>query len=181
MKKTQRSFAALAFGVSLAAALVAAPVNAQMPVSLGIGGGLTMPTGDLADFTDNGYHGLVTLRAGLPMVPVHLRLDGSYSRLPMASGFGVDDISTIGAVAAFGYDIVPVGPARLYALAGGGHYWSKAEVPNAERVGDFGWNAGAGVRMNFLAAKMFIEGRYHSVSTDGGKMTMMPITVGLSF
>jgi hypothetical protein len=179
MQRIQRSFAALA--VMVAAALVAAPVHAQMPVSFGVGGGLTLPSGDLADATDNGYHGMVTLRAGLPMLPVHLRIDGSYSRLPMAAGFGIDDISTIGAIAALGYDVVPVGPGRLYALAGAGHYWSKAEVPNAERVGDFGWNAGAGVRMNLLAAKMFIEGRYHSVSTEGGKMTMMPITVGLSF
>jgi hypothetical protein len=103
-----------------------------------------------------------------------------YSRLPMSSTFGVDDISTIGAIGALGYDIVPVGPAKLYALAGGGYYWSKAEVPGAERVGDFGWNAGAGFRMNVMAAKLFIEGRYHSISTEGGKMTSMPITVGLS-
>jgi hypothetical protein len=176
----KRSLTTVAFGLAVAAALVAAPAQAQMPVSLGIGGGLTLPSGDLADATDNGYHGVVALRAGMPMLPVHVRLDGMYSRLPMSSTFGVDDISTIGAIGALGYDIVPVGPAKLYALAGGGYYWSKAEVPGAERVGDFGWNAGAGFRMNVMAAKLFIEGRYHSISTEGGKMTSMPITVGLS-
>lgn len=176
-----RSFTRIAFGITVAAALVAAPAQAQMPVSLGIGGGLTMPSGDLAEATDNGYHGLVTMRASLPTLPVHLRVDGLYSRLPMAAAFGVDDISTIGAIGALGYDIVPVGPARLYALAGGGYYWSKAEVPDAERVGDFGWNAGAGFRMNMLAAKLFVEARYHSISTEGGKMATTPVTVGLSF
>jgi hypothetical protein len=54
-------------------------------------------------------------------------------------------------------------------------------VPTAERFGDSGWNAGAGLRMKLLAAMLFIEGRYHSVSTVGAKMTIMPITVGLSF
>jgi hypothetical protein len=176
-----KRFTTLAFGLATAAALLATPAHAQFPVSFGIGGGLTMPTGDLADFTDNGYHAIAGVRAGLPGLPVHLRVDGMYSRLPMASGFGVDDISTIGAIGALGYDIVPVGPAKLYALAGGGYYWSKAEVPGAERVGDFGWNAGAGFRMNLLAAKMFIEARYHSISTEGGNMTSTPVTVGLSF
>jgi hypothetical protein len=176
----QRSkIASVAFGLALAAMLAAAPAQAQMPISLNIGGGLTVPTGDLADGVDNGYHAMAGIRTSIPAVPVHLRLDGMYNRLPFALGAG--HVSTIGAIAALGYDVVPVGPARLYALAGGGYYWSKADIPDAEREGDFGWNAGLGLRMNFLAAKFFVEGRYHSISTEGGSFETMPITVGLSF
>ena len=176
----QRSkIASLAVGLALAAMMSAAPAQAQMPISLNIGGGMTLPTGDLADGFDNGYHALAGVRAGLPALPVHLRVDGMYNRLPMS--FGAGHVSTIGAIGALGYDVVPVGPARLYALAGGGYYWSKADISGADRVGDFGWNAGAGLRMNLLAAKFFVEARYHSISTDAGDMTNTPITLGLSF
>lgn len=173
----QRCHRAIALGLSFAAALAAAPAQAQM--SLNIGGGLTLPTGDLADATSQGYHGLVGVRAGLPALPVHVRVDGLYTRLPLA-GFGAD-MSTIGATAALGYDIVPVGPAKLYAMAGGGYYWSKAEVPGSERVGDIGWNAGAGFRFNLMAAKLFAEARYHAISTEGGTMSTTPISIGISF
>jgi hypothetical protein len=176
----QRSkIASLATGLAFAVALVAMPAQAQMPVSLNIGGGMTLPSGELAEGLDNGYHAMAGVRAGLPALPVHLRVDGMYNRLPIS--FGAGHVSTIGAIAALGYDVVPVGPARLYALGGGGYYWSKADVPDAERVGDFGWNAGAGLRMNLLAAKFFVEARYHSISTEGGDMTNTPITLGLSF
>ena len=176
----QRSkIASLALGLAFAATLSAVPAQAQMPISLSIGGGLTLPTGDLAEGLDNGYHAMAGIRAGLPALPVHLRVDGMYNRLPMS--FGAGHVSTIGAIGALGYDVVPVGPARLYALAGGGYYWSKADAPDTDRVGDLGWNAGAGLRMNLLAAKFFVEARYHSISTDGGSMTSTPITVGLSF
>ena len=176
----QRSkIASVALGLALTAMVAATPAQAQMPVSLNIGGGLTVPTGDLAEGLDNGYHAMAGIRAGIPAMPVHLRVDGMYNRLPMA--FGAGHVSTIGAIAALGYDVVPVGPARLYALGGGGYYWSKADIPDAEREGDFGWNAGVGLRMNLLAAKFFVEGRYHSISTEGGSLQSMPITVGLSF
>ena len=176
----QRSkIASLATGLAFAVALIAMPAQAQMPVSLNIGGGMTLPSGEMAEGLDNGYHAMAGVRAGLPALPVHLRVDGMYNRLPIS--FGAGHVSTIGAIAALGYDVVPVGPARLYALGGGGYYWSKADVPDAERVGDFGWNAGAGLRMNLLAAKFFVEARYHSISTEGGDMTNTPITLGLSF
>lgn len=173
----QRCHRALALGLSFAAALSAAPAHAQL--SLNIGGGLTLPTGELADATSQGYHGIVGLRAGLPVLPVHVRVDGLYTRLPMA-GFSTD-MSTVGMTGALGYDIVPVGPAKLYAMAGGGYYWSKAEVPGAERVGDIGWNAGAGFRFNLMAAKLFAEARYHAISTDGGTMSTTPISIGITF
>ena len=173
----QRCHRAIALGLSFAAALAAAPAQAQM--SLNIGGGLTLPTGELADATSQGFHGLVGVRAALPVLPVHVRVDGLYSRLPLA-GFGAD-MSTVGATAALGYDIVPVGPAKLYAMAGGGYYWSKAEVPGSERVGDIGWNAGAGFRFNLMAAKLFAEARYHAISTEGGTMSTTPISIGITF
>src|SRR5690606_11342384 len=103
--------------------------QAQMPISLNIGGGLTLPTGDLAEGVDNGYHAIAGIRAGLPGMPLHLRVDGMYNRLPMA--FGAGHLSTIAGIGALGYDVVPVGPARLYALAGGGYYSTKPDVPDA--------------------------------------------------
>lgn len=174
-----RSFAAHVLGLAVVATLVAAPAEAQLPVSFNIGGGLTVPSGDLADMTDNGYHGMVGVRFSAPALPVHVRVDGIYNNLPASAGDV--DLSTIGMLAGLGYDVVPVGPAKLYALAGGGYYWSKVDVAGAERVGDLGWNAGIGFRFNLMAAKAFVEARYHSISTDGGNMTSMPFTVGLTF
>lgn len=174
-----RGRAALASAL-LAGAMFAAPAAAQLPLSLGVGGGLAIPQGDLSNAVDNGFHGMATLRAGVPLVPVHLRVDGMYAQLGAGTA-GSADLEVMAATANLGYDVVPLGLASLYVVGGGGYYWLKADVPGAEREGQAGWNAGAGVRFSLMAMRLFAEARYHAVNVEGGNVRLIPVTVGLSF
>ncbi|HEU6450058.1 MAG TPA: hypothetical protein VFT57_01465, partial [Gemmatimonadaceae bacterium] len=72
------------FGVAMALALVATAANAQSvvpaakPVSFGIAGGMSVPTGDFGDGFKSGYNvsGLVQFQQ--PTWPVALRIEAQY-------------------------------------------------------------------------------------------------------
>src|SRR5438046_266343 len=55
-------------------------LEAQRPISLGVGGGLSLPQGDVDDLVNTGWHALVTAALGSPMQPLGLRFDVAYSR-----------------------------------------------------------------------------------------------------
>src|SRR4051794_32890386 len=55
-------------------------LEAQRPISLGVGGGLSLPQGDVDNQVNTGWHALATAALGSPMQPLGLRLDLAYSR-----------------------------------------------------------------------------------------------------
>src|SRR3954454_12845968 len=57
-----------------------ARLEAQRPISLGVGGGLSLPQGDVDAQVNTGWHALVTAALGSPMQPLGLRFDLAYSR-----------------------------------------------------------------------------------------------------
>src|SRR6478752_8629239 len=66
-----------------AALLLLAParrVEGQGLISAGVGGGLSMPVGSLGNAANTGWRALGTIKVGVPLVPVGLRLDASYDR-----------------------------------------------------------------------------------------------------
>ncbi len=69
-------FAAACLGVVASAA----PLGAQGGISFGLGGGLSLPEGDLADGVNTGWHGLATAELASPLHPWGLRLDVAYNR-----------------------------------------------------------------------------------------------------
>src|SRR5688500_6390975 len=75
MKRNVTAVAGLIFGM-----MAASTAEAQMarPVQFCLGAGITVPTGDLADLVDNGYHFQGMLGFKAPMFPVGLRLDVMY-------------------------------------------------------------------------------------------------------
>lgn len=157
-----------------------APARAQSPISLGVGAGITMPRDDLESTADRGYHGLATLRLGLPLVPVHLRVDGMYGQLPAASSVG-SDLQFTSATVNLGYDVIPLAVFSAYVVGGAGYYWTKLDVSGADRVRNSGWNAGAGVRLSLGALRLFAEARYHAISVASGDARVIPVTVGVMF
>lgn len=161
------------FGLAPAAA-------AQSPMSLGLGGGMTLPTGELETRLQRGYHGLATLRLGVPLVPVHLRADASYGLLSDRSGAG-NDLMVAAVTGNVGYDVVPLGLAAVYVVGGGGYYWTEAEAVGERRAGNVGWNAGAGFRVSLGALRLFAEARYHTVKLEAGDAHFIPVTVGIFF
>lgn len=163
----------------VALAMGSAALEAQSPVSLGVGAGVTMPRDDLESSTDRGYHGMATLRLGVPLVPVHLRADLMHGQLGGVSGAG--DVQITSATLNVGYDVIPLAVFSVYAVAGGGYYWTKLDVPGADRVRNSGWNAGAGVRLSLGAVRLFAEARYHAIQVDNGNARVVPVTFGLMF
>lgn len=171
--------------VAAAGALVAAlgtgpALAAQSPISLGIGGGVTLPRDDLEATTDRGYHGMATLRLGLPLLPVHLRADLMHGQLAGAPDPAGDLQITSGTVNV-GYDVVPLAVLSVYVVGGAGYYWTKLDESGAERERNGGWNAGAGLRLSLGALRLFAEARYHAIRVDGGDAHVVPVTIGIMF
>jgi hypothetical protein len=82
MKRTLFLLVAIVFCLwGTASAQVSAPVS----VSLGIGGGVSMPTGDLSNVSSNGYHGMAKLRLG-SLLPFDITGSAAYHHIPDKEG-----------------------------------------------------------------------------------------------
>lgn len=175
-----RSFA-LVSALALSAA-VASTAAAQARPQLSVGGGVTLPTGDLGDGTDAGWHGQVSLGYRPPLYPVGFRIDGAYHDLG-ASGGGADfrAISVTGNVVAEAPGLV----VRPYLIGGVGLYNTK--VSGLDGRNSVGVNGGLGLRFRLMEFDAFVEGRYHAAldaigsGDDERAAQYVPITFGVSF
>jgi hypothetical protein len=140
---------------------------------------VTVPHDRLDASTERGFHGMASVRLGVPLAPVHLRVDGMLARLGGFSGAG--DLDVAAATVNVGYDLLPLPVAAVYAVGGAGYYWTKRSDADAARVRSTGWNAGAGLRLSLGGLRLFGEARYHAVRTDEGGTHFMPFTVGVIF
>lgn len=159
-------------------------VDAQRLFRLGVAGGLTIPVADLADVTEQGYHGQVMLGMNIPLFPLSARLDAAYHQLPAKADGHLRQVAVTAnaRVAGIGLPVTP------YLIAGIGMYVSRftegvafgdAEHGTEDRT-DFGINAGAGLLFRLGLVQAFIEGRYHHVF-GGQALTHAPVTAGIMF
>ena len=159
----------------------AAPAGAQARGYVGLGGGLSVPTGDFADGVKTGWLGQLIAGITGPNGRFGGRIDGMYVR---HSWEAVDDASTtlFGANA----DLVVTPGAegaklRPYILGGVGFFNGKQKVGGVSGEGEtkFAFNFGAGVNIKAGARmSVFAEGRYISVRTEDA-IGFIPISVGL--
>jgi outer membrane protein with beta-barrel domain len=177
MNRSVLSFAAL----TLAAALVASPAQAQMPVHFGVAGGATMAMGTTADAVKMGYHAQGIATFSLPALPVALRADLSYDRHSWKNDVE-GNLNTI-AITANGQYTLPGVAIRPYLLAGVGMYRTGGEITGTklDAANDIGINGGAGVRFNLGGLSSFAEARFHNVFTEGEATRWVPITFGFMF
>ncbi len=173
------------------AAVATGEASAQMPVSFGVGGGATIPTGSSGDAFKTGWHGLALVRFKPAASPVGFQIDGMYHRL----GFTDEQASLVGdgklqmingtANVVFSFPVSEETRFRPYLLGGVGLYNSKAKFdvgPDGESNTDFGFNAGAGFDVGFGGGTFFIEGRFHNVFvSDIDDTKFIPITAGIRF
>lgn len=172
------------FLVVAALGLLPATAASQGLVRLGVGGGLTVPVSELADVTEQGYHGQVMLSINVPLFPLAGRLDAAYHHLPTPGDGHLRQfaITASGRVASIGLPLSP------YLIAGVGLYNSRftegsaAEgfVFDSEARTAFGISGGAGLLLRLGILHAFIEGRYHHVFNDT-PLQHVPITVGVLF
>jgi len=179
----------LALALVLAAAAMPRAAAAQSGGGLGFGlsGGVTLPQQDAKDSFKNGYHVQGHLFYGLPALSIlSLRVDGAYNKLDAKK---IEDLSgDARVVSGTGNVVLGVngGSVRPYAIGGAGVYSVRfrstlGSFESRETQTKFGWNAGVGAGLTAGRATIFLEGRYHRVSTQGAKFTYVPITVGVLF
>jgi opacity protein-like surface antigen len=164
----------------------AARVNAQGTSGLHFGfeGGISYPQGDAKDSFDNGWNGGALLVWNPPVIPVGLRVDGSYHRLDgSTAAAGNAEVLAATADVVVGFRAILLKP---YFFGGVGAYrldFSQASGLSAFRgkQNETGWNAGAGVSISLRNIDLIVEARYHSVSTQGRRFQFVPVSVGLVF
>ena len=177
-------FAAACLGVVASAA----PLGAQGGFSFGLGGGLSLPEGDLADGVNTGWHGLATAELASPLHPWGLRLDLAYNRFSFSDeaevarggeGNQTAGSATVGVL----YRLPKVtSPVQVYLMGGLGAYRTECSLgPGCESRVRYGWNYGLGAKFFFLGLENFIEFRGHRTKSQSIDVHYFPLTLGIMF
>lgn len=162
---------------------------AQAQVSLGVGGGVSIPLGDFGDAAKTGWNGLASIGYDLPS-GLGVRGDFYYgqhsfegtipsgvsAKWKIAGGLGNLLYSFGGAASAHPYIIGSIGFMDLKATASSGGVSASASETKVAFGGGAGVKFKAGSR-----ASIFIEGRYVTINTSGSNANFIPITLGVSF
>jgi len=167
--------------VLVAAGMLLGAQALSAQAKLGIGGGLTMPTGDYKDADNSGFHG--TANVEFPAGPVAIRVEGLYSQTNHKNGFD-GNTKIIGGGGAVVYHFKVPGMVTPYVLGSVGMYNAKITVPSVgfdSSETKFGFGVGGGVNLALSTVAVFAEIRYLSVATSGSSTAFIPITVGVRF
>lgn len=170
------------------------------PVSIGIAGGVAVPTGHLADGTASGFAGVNTgfnvtgsVGVGLPFLPFSLRGEASYNGFDAKSarqatvGEEINaDVRVVNVTANIVLPVhlpVPTMVLSPYLIGGIGKYNVRFSPATSGSISssNFGFNIGAGVKIPMIVFDAFVEARYHRVNQSNGYLAFVPITVGVMF
>jgi opacity protein-like surface antigen len=175
------------FGVAMALALVATAATAQSvvpaakPVSFGIAGGMSVPTGDFGDGFKSGYNvsGLVQFQQ--PTWPVALRIEAQYQDFGAKGGVDAS-AKTIGGLANVIYAFPTKSTVRPYVTGGLGYFHLKMDMGDVSGSDNkFGFDFGAGLDFQLSGMNTFIEANWQSVRAEGAAMNQIPVRVGIRF
>jgi hypothetical protein len=175
--------------VVLPVALVpVAAIAAQRPISIGIAGGVSVPSGDLRDGVNTGWRALATVALSTPMQPLGLRLDAAYDRFAFSdrvrAAVGDSGNQTVGSMTLNATYRLPMtdSPLSPYLISGLGAYRTACSPgPSCDAVTRYGWNVGLGSRLLVLGVRSFVEARYHRTGRGDSDVHFFPVTVGLLF
>ncbi len=195
---------AVALGLVASASMARAQMG-MVPVSFGVVGGATLPSGDLSKDSNTGWHAGGAVQFSVPIIPVGLRADVMYHHLSpkdatqtFEGGSATVKASMItGTVnGMFMVPMAPGGLVRPYVIAGVGAYnlrqsfdctGSCGGLSFSDNATKFGLNGGAGVQFGLMGLSTFVEARYHHVfagkDSNGSSYStaIIPITVGIMF
>lgn len=189
-------------GVATLLVLATANLGAQAarrPVTVGLGGGATIPLGDFASDTKTGFHGLAFIQYepernvwGVRGEVAMHRSDYTDEFLGAVNADPDDDLSNT--VSYAGATAVLLGKRdggmTPYLLGGFGAYRLTASVKvgttvQSESANGFGFSGGAGLRFG-RSAGFFVEARFHqfSITPEGDEKStyqMIPVSLGIRF
>lgn len=153
------------------------------PVSFGVAGGLSIPTGDFGDVLKSGFLAGALLEFTRPASPVAFRIEADYQRFSIKDDFDIgspSDTRVISGVANVLYKFAGE-TARPYVLGGVGLFNVGATVEGADSENKFGFNVGAGLEIPLSGITAFGDVRYQSIQTEGSALNLIPIRVGIRF
>lgn len=164
-------------------------LEAQSPVSIGVGAGIAVPSTTVRDELNPGWRALASLDVGLPEMPTSLRIDAAYDRFgfkspPDAAVGEKTGARTVASVALNMSLGSPDSLSRFSPYAIGGVTMSHlgcAGRSGCESSRDMGWNAGIGLRFVLFGRRAFADTRMTCVVQDRVDLCSFPITVGLLF
>ena len=154
---------------------VPAAVEAQPRIL--VGGGITSPNGDFKDAARAGYHGRIGVELAIPTLPVALRADADFHRLPEAGPL-FDSSQILGGSLSLVFTLPGVGLSP-YLLGGLGAYRVETGlVGSSDPVNRNGFHLGFGTKIGSLGFGGFVEIRYVQIGGDAGDTKYIPVTVG---
>ncbi|GAC1436843.1 MAG: hypothetical protein NVSMB68_08870 [Thermoanaerobaculia bacterium] len=186
-----RPLVAAAFIVILTL-ISASPLAAQNASGLqfGVAVGESTPTGDAKHDFKNGGRVTALVATGTPGSTVGLRFEASYDELKFKTSSDFPDFSGKAKILSGTANAV-ISPFHMqtlvpYLIGGGGVYDFKTSTTSmlgsrSQSENKFGWNAGGGIAFGVGRTHLFVEGRYHSISTSGQRFTYIPVSVGIVF
>lgn len=172
------AFAALALGIALT---IGAREASAQSLTFGVGGGLTLPTGDFNTAAKLGWHGIGQVGYGLPS-GLGLRADFFYGENKLD---GIDGKTKLaGGLGNISYDFKTAGGVQPYVIGGLGAVQVKVDIPGFGSASETKFAFAGGGGLKFKAGSdshFYVESRYVSVQTSGSSTGFIPLTVGISF
>ena len=161
------------------------------PYTFSIGGGLSVPTGDMSNSSNAGINLQGAVAHKLGTSPAWLRGELAFTRFGSKNDQGFSGHqSELGGIANIGYSFPTTSSIRPYVLGGLGVYRQGYTVEGGGasmsiNETDIGFNGGLGVRFAMGKHMASLEARYHSVS-GGNKFgnqssNFVPVTFGWEF
>ena len=182
-----RTMRVLGTGMGLMAALAApaalsAQASTDRSLTLGVSGGLSLPTGDFTEGLESGYNltGHVYLKpATFPSL--RFRGDVSFDKWN-AEANNAGSFRSLGIVANAMYEFPTSGTsiARPYLLGGLGAFNAKASEADDSDT-NIGVQLGGGLNFQLSGFTTFAEAKFVNVFTDGSSLRYIPITFGVRF
>jgi hypothetical protein len=177
MQRNRLGILALALGLAATPALGAQQTQPTEGIRFGVGGGLTLPIGDYADFDKAGWHVLGLIQFPISQSPIHARFDAMYGQTSHDVGSG--NTTLTGATGDLLYHLGNrASTVRPYVLGGLGFY--NADFGGASES-KFAFGVGGGILFSIGTMHAFLEGRYMSVQTSNSSLNFLPVSLGLMF
>ncbi|UCE24781.1 MAG: outer membrane beta-barrel protein [Candidatus Zixiibacteriota bacterium] len=176
-----------------------ASAQVTTPVSLYLGGAMSVPSGTFNEGWQMGYHGLAGV--GYKMAPcfqVAGKVEYHNFGFNMTDLLGIDGGATkvwmygVDGRYAFGMPTVPFKP---FLMAGTGFarlQWDEFEGTSLitaalnegipDPVTKVYFNFGAGMELKTIPSfSLFVQARYVTVATEGGSLSFIPMSIGVKF
>jgi opacity protein-like surface antigen len=178
MSRFIRAAALFTLGALIVGPRAASAQRTITTYNLAAGGAL--PTGAFGDVHETGFALIGGLGFAMPASPIRFRAEASYNQFNHKEPFA--DVSSSRAGGFTGNAIYDFpsgrGSPTPYAIGGVGLYGTR-DFDDADTQWNVGWNLGGGIRFPLTGFSVYVEARYHSVSSANVSFT--PITFGVVF